>query len=132
MSTDHRANTAPVGHGSATSASPALVRAGEVSSEGLSARLGRWTHGDGTLAARLSRGIADLITGGELRPGDRLPAERTFAAASSVSRGTVVAAYADLAENGLVERRQGSGTRIAGNAAPASPGQRPGRGEART
>jgi DNA-binding transcriptional MocR family regulator len=130
MSTDHRANTAPVGHGSATSASPALVRAGEVSSEGLSARLGRWTHGDGTLAARLSRGIADLITGGELRPGDRLPAERTFAAASSVSRGTVVAAYADLAENGLVERRQGSGTRIAGNAAPASPGQRPGRGEA--
>lgn len=130
MSTDDRANVRPVDHRSTTDGSVALVRAGEVSSEGLSARLGRWTHGDGTLATRLSHGIAGLIVGGELRPGDRLPAERTFAAASSVSRGTVVAAYADLAENGLVERRQGSGTRIAGNAAPASPGQRPGRGEA--
>ncbi|MFJ2369060.1 PLP-dependent aminotransferase family protein [Microbacterium sp. NPDC087665] len=107
-----------------------LVRAGEVSSEGLSARLGRWTHGDGTLAARLSRGIADLIADGELRPGDRLPAERALAAASMVSRGTVVSAYADLAENGLVERRQGSGTRIAGVGAPVASRQRPGRGEA--
>lgn len=130
MSTDHRANTAPVDHGSATSAASTLVRAGEVSSEGLSARLGRWTHGDGTLATRLSQGIAGLIAGGELRPGDRLPAERTLAAASSVSRGTVVAAYADLAENGLVERRQGSGTRIAGSATPAASSLRPGRGEA--
>ncbi|WEK61079.1 MAG: PLP-dependent aminotransferase family protein [Candidatus Microbacterium colombiense] len=117
-------------HGSATSAASTLVRAGEVSSEGLSARLGRWTHGDGTLATRLSQGIAGLIAGGELRPGDRLPAERTLAAASSVSRGTVVAAYADLAENGLVERRQGSGTRIAGSATPAASSLRPGRGEA--
>ncbi len=130
MTTDDRANVAPVDHGSATNAPPTLVRSGEVSSEGLSARLGRWTHGDGTLAARLSRGIADLIAGGELRPGDRLPAERALAAASSVSRGTVVAAYTDLAENGLVERRQGSGTRIAGTAAPTSSAQRPGRGEA--
>ena len=42
-------------------------------------RLGRWAHGDGALAARLSRGIADLIAGGELRPGDRLSAERAYA-----------------------------------------------------
>ncbi|MCK2034650.1 PLP-dependent aminotransferase family protein [Microbacterium sp. SSW1-49] len=130
MSTDGRANVRPVDHRSTTDGSVVLVRAGEVTSEGLSVRLGRWTHGDGTLAARLSRGIADLIAGGELRPGDRLPAERALAAASSVSRGTVVAAYAELAENGLVERRQGSGTRIAGTTGPASSAQRPGRGEA--
>ena len=107
-----------------------LVRAGAVSSTALAARLGRWTHGDGTLAARLSRGIAALIAGGELRPGDRLPAERALAAAGAVSRGTVVAAYADLADGGLVERRQGSGTRIAGAAASAPSPSRPGRGEA--
>lgn len=130
MSIDHRANAAPVDHGSDTGASTVLVRAGEVSSEGLSGRLGRWTHGDGTLAGRLARGIAGLIETGELRPGDRLPAERALAAASSVSRGTVVAAYADLAESGLVERRQGSGTRIAGAAASVAPVHRPGRGEA--
>jgi DNA-binding transcriptional MocR family regulator len=130
MSIDHRANPAPVDHGSDKGASTALVRAGEVSSEGLSGRLGRWTHGDGTLAGRLARGIAGLIGTGELRPGDRLPAERALAAASSVSRGTVVAAYAELAESGLVERRQGSGTRIAGAAASVAPVQRPGRGEA--
>jgi DNA-binding transcriptional MocR family regulator len=48
-----------------------------------------------------------------------------------VSRGTVVAAYADLAERGVVERRQGSGTRVAGAAVPALASvQRPGRGEA--
>ncbi|WP_435747794.1 PLP-dependent aminotransferase family protein [Microbacterium sp. PMB16] len=101
-----------------------------MSSEALAARLGRWTHGDGTLAGRLARGIAGLVETGELRPGDRLPAERALATAGSVSRGTVVAAYADLAESGLVERRQGSGTRIAGSVASVPPAQRPGRGEA--
>ncbi|WP_231587693.1 PLP-dependent aminotransferase family protein [Microbacterium oxydans] len=130
MSTDHRANSVPVDHGSATNGATMLVRSGEVSSDGLSIRLGRWTYGDGTLAARLSRGIADLIAGGELRPGDRLPAERALAGASSVSRGTVVAAYADLAERGLVDRRQGSGTRVAGAPAPSVSASRPGRGEA--
>lgn len=130
MGTDDRANARPVDHGSATDASSTLVRAGEVSSAALSARLGRWTHGDGTLAARLARGVEALIASGELRPGDRLPAERALAAASSVSRGTVVTAYADLAERGLVERRQGSGTRIAGTAASVVPSPRPGRGEA--
>ncbi|HWS51334.1 MAG TPA: PLP-dependent aminotransferase family protein, partial [Microbacterium sp.] len=106
-----------------------LVRAGQVSSQGLAARLGRWTHGDGTLALRLAHGIAGLIESGELRAGDRLPAERTLAAAGSVSRGTVVAAYASLAEAGLVERRQGSGTRIAGNPASAPSSLRADRGE---
>lgn len=131
MSIADRANDRPMAHRSADQGT-ALVRSGEVSAGGLAARLGRWTQGEGTLAARLSQGIAALIAGGELRATDRLPAERAFAAASAVSRGTVVAAYADLAERGLVERRQGSGTRVAG--AAAAPGitssQRPGRGEA--
>lgn len=141
MSTQHRANALPVDQGSATvdstrvpaappvaTAEP-LVQAGEASAAGLAARLGRWTHGDGTLALRLSRALAALIAGGELRAGDRLPAERALATVVSVSRGTVVSAYAALAEQGLVERRQGSGTRVSG-AAPGAPVARPGRGEA--
>ena len=130
MSIIDRANDRPVAQRSAGGVAP-LVRSGEVSAEVLAARLGRWTQGEGTLAARLSDGVAALISGGELRAGDRLPAERGFAAASAVSRGTVVAAYADLAERGLVDRRQGSGTRVAGVATPAiASAQRPGRGEA--
>lgn len=87
---------------------------GTVSPELLAARLGRWSHGEGTLVVGLARGISTLIENGELRPGDRLPAERALAAAASVSRGTVVAAYGLLGEGGIVERRQGSGTRVAG------------------
>ncbi len=128
MDTMNRANGGPLDQRSVTS--PTSVHSGDVSSEALAARLGRWTRGDGTLARRLARGIEALIATGELRPGDRLPPERALAAAGSVSRGTVVAAYADLADGGLVERRQGSGTRIAGATASVSPLQRPGRGEA--
>ncbi|UYO97431.1 PLP-dependent aminotransferase family protein [Microbacterium sp. M28] len=117
MTTEDRANPRLVDH-----------RTAIVDSTALAARLGRWAQGDGTLSARLAHGIRALVATGELRPGDRLPAERTLAAATSVSRGTVVAAYADLAERGNVERRQGSGTRIAGTLV-SQPG-RAGRGEA--
>lgn len=127
MSSEGSANSRPVDQ---RSAEEPLVRGGDVSAERLAARLGRWTQGDGTLAARLAQGIGGLIGGGELRTGDRLPAERALAAAASVSRGTVVAAYADLAESGLVERRQGSGTRVAGSGGSVAPLTRPGRGEA--
>lgn len=105
-----------------------------VDSSVLAARLGRWAQGDGTLAARLADGIQGLIDTGELRSGDRLPAERTLATGISVARGTVVAAYSELAARGAVERRQGSGTRVAGSLAAAGAGAaasaRPGRGEA--
>lgn len=117
MSLIDRANLRPVAHASAS-----------VPADRLAARLGRWSHGDGTLSGRLADALAALVQNGELRPGDRLPAERALAAAASVSRGTVVAAYAELAERGLVERRQGSGTRVAGTAAPSA--ARHGRGEA--
>ncbi|WP_353113169.1 PLP-dependent aminotransferase family protein [Microbacterium sp.] len=118
MSVDDRANQRLVDHRTAT-----------VDSAALAARLGRWAHGDGTLAERLARGIRAMIDTGELRPGDRLPAERALAAETTVSRGTVVSAYAALAEGGAVERRQGSGTRIAGTPVSAA-GRRGGRGEA--
>ncbi|MGG1910093.1 PLP-dependent aminotransferase family protein [Microbacterium sp. NRRL B-14842] len=107
-----------------------LVQGGEVSAAALAARLGRWAHGDGTLSTRLAAGIAALIGSGELRPADRLPAERALAAVVAVSRGTVVSAYASLAEqvSWSADRAVGRGCR--GRGRRPRPDRRPGRGEA--
>ncbi|QOC28309.1 winged helix-turn-helix transcriptional regulator [Microbacterium hominis] len=98
-------------------------RTAVVSPAALAARLGRWVDSDGSLTASLAAALRALVSSGELRPGDRLPSERALAAAVAVSRGTVVAAYAALADSGVLERRQGSGTRVAG-AAIALPARR--------
>ncbi|MGN6218967.1 MAG: PLP-dependent aminotransferase family protein [Microbacterium sp.] len=122
MTTIDRANERLVDH--------RVALGGTVEASRLVSRLGRWAHGEGTLTVRLAQAIAALVEGGELRPGDRLPPERGLATAISVSRGTVVAAYALLAEDELVERRQGSGTRIAGHLGAALPArERTARGE---
>lgn len=78
----------------------------------LAGRLGPWSSGSGALYVQLAAGVAGLIDGGVLRNGDRLPAERTLAEALSVSRGTVVAAYDRLRDEGQVSRVQGSGTTV--------------------
>ncbi len=56
--------------------------------------------------------VRTLIARGELRPGDRLPAERDLAAQLSVSRPTVRAGLRGLAAMGVIESRHGSGTYI--------------------
>ncbi|SDS14129.1 aminotransferase-like domain-containing protein [Microlunatus soli] len=88
----------------------------------------------GPLYLRLASGIVDLVGRGELLPGCRLPSERLLAEQALVSRTTVVAAYRHLQDAGVVERREGSGTRIA--APEVGPGRetvtasRPGAGRA--
>src|SRR3954468_1855172 len=57
--------------------------------------------------------LAARICGGELRVGDRLPAERDLAEELSVSRGTIRQALDALATRGLVERGVGRGTFVA-------------------
>lgn len=70
-----------------------------------------WSElGHGTLAQRLARALRDAIAHGTLADGDRLPAERTLAAALAVSRATVTTALDDLRSEGLVVSRQGSGS----------------------
>lgn len=54
-----------------------------------------------------------LILDGVLRPGDRLPAERTLAQELDVSRPVLRDALADLEAEGLVVARPGEGTFIA-------------------
>jgi GntR family transcriptional repressor for pyruvate dehydrogenase complex len=57
-----------------------------------------------------------LIARGELRPGDRLPAERDLAIELKVSRPTIRAGLRALAAMGVIVSRHGSGTYI-----PAGP-----------
>ncbi|MDI2124831.1 PLP-dependent aminotransferase family protein [Yinghuangia seranimata] len=84
---------------------------------GLIDLLGDWSAGEGPLYRRLSGALARAVRVGDLRAGDRLPAERRLADALSVSRATVVAAYDALRGAGLAEARQGSGTRVSDAAA---------------
>lgn len=67
----------------------------------------------GPLHLQLSDGLRDLIDYGELPPDALLPPERALAEALSMSRTTVVTAYRTLCEAGRLERKQGSGTRVA-------------------
>jgi GntR family transcriptional regulator/MocR family aminotransferase len=53
--------------------------------------------------------LRDLILGGVVPPGARLPSIRGLAAALGVSRNTVIAALDQLAAEGLAQSRQGSG-----------------------
>lgn len=83
---------------------------------GLVERLGRWSSGRGPLYVLLAARMRTLIDQGELPPGARLPPDRALASALAVGRNTVVAAYDQLAVEGRIVRRQGSGTRVAGSA----------------
>lgn len=77
-------------------------------------RLGRWSSGRGPLYVLLAARLRALIDEGELSPGTLLPPDRVLASALAVGRSTVVAAYERLTVEGRIVRRQGSGTRVAG------------------
>ncbi|MEU0806050.1 GntR family transcriptional regulator [Streptomyces sp. NPDC005970] len=56
--------------------------------------------------------IRDQILRGDLRPGDEVPSERQLAADWNVSRPTAARSLQALSHQGLVEKRQGSGTYV--------------------
>ncbi len=58
----------------------------------------------------LSTAVAGLLLDGRLAPGIRLPSERELAVALRISRSTATAAYEQLARDGLLARRRGSGS----------------------
>jgi len=84
--------------------------------------LGQWSAGDGPLYRQLADQVMGLIHDGSLRAGQQLPPERALADALSVSRGTVVRAFDELASAGAVVRVQGSGTTVAGRRVAAGVG----------
>jgi DNA-binding transcriptional MocR family regulator len=55
-----------------------------------------------------------LVHGGDLRPGDRIPATRELAMQLGVHRTTVANAYAELEADGLIRGHVGRGTFICG------------------
>jgi GntR family transcriptional regulator len=62
------------------------------------------------VAAQIRQAIAD----GEAIPGDRLPPARHLAAVMGVNTNTVLRAVRLLRDEGLLELRQGHGTRVVG------------------
>jgi DNA-binding transcriptional MocR family regulator len=104
------------------STSGKVARSGEL--RRLVGTLGDWAVGPGSLFRQLARSLSTAIESGALAEGVRLPSERALSAALFVSRGTAIAAYDQLVANGLVERRAGSGTYVAG---PDAFGLPPGR-----
>ena len=56
--------------------------------------------------------LRSAILAGRLQPGGRLPATRDLAREYGLSRGTIVAAFEQLASEGYVEGKTGSGTYV--------------------
>src|SRR5436190_6570526 len=61
--------------------------------------------GRGSLSAQLERQLRDAVRVGRLRPGTPLPSTRALAAELGISRGLVVAAYAQLGAEGYLQPR---------------------------
>lgn len=56
--------------------------------------------------------IRAMVSGGRLKPGDRLPSVRQMAADLEVNMMTVSKAYARLEADGVLERERGLGMRV--------------------
>jgi DNA-binding transcriptional MocR family regulator len=95
---------------------------------GVSSALGDWRSGEGPAYQRLAGALRTAIERGDYPLGARLPAERALAKALRVSRTTVVGAYDQLRQDGWVESRQGSGSRVRRGGSRPRPSER----EART
>ena len=65
---------------------------------------------NGTSSEEVISQLREMIHGGELRAGDRLPPERDLAKLLGVSRPTLRAAIRSLAAVGVLQSRQGAGT----------------------
>ncbi|MEY2580900.1 MAG: hypothetical protein QOE09_749 [Ilumatobacteraceae bacterium] len=77
-----------------------------------------WRNHEGPLHQRLAVAVASLIDARLLRPGDRLPSERTLARRLAISRTTAAAAYDLLRQRGELHSVRGSGTTVTGNRTP--------------
>ncbi|MGQ9501391.1 MAG: GntR family transcriptional regulator [Anaerolineae bacterium] len=70
---------------------------------------------------QLREQIRFLILNGELAPGSRLPPARQLAGFLHINRNTVQRAYRELAQEGLVECRQGRGCVVTAHMQPLVP-----------
>jgi DNA-binding transcriptional MocR family regulator len=68
------------------------------------------------LYRQLYEQMREAILAGTLPESTRLPPERTMSERLGVNRSTIVHAYRELAADGLIDQRVGSGSRVAGRA----------------
>jgi len=68
----------------------------------------------GSLQQGVYEFLRDAIVSGVVEAGANLPSTRSLATEWGVSRNTILAAYEQLAIEGLVISRRGSGTRVRG------------------
>ena len=66
------------------------------------------------VGTQLAWRLRELVSARTLRPGDRLPSVREFAAAAGVNVNTVRSVYGRLEHEGLVRSEQGRGTFVSG------------------
>ncbi len=64
------------------------------------------------LYRQIYEGLRESILAGTLPESTRLPPERTLAERLDVNRSTIVHAYRELAADGLIEQKVGSGSRV--------------------
>ena len=67
---------------------------------------------DTAIFAQIAASVRADIGAGRLRVGDRLPAARDVAGAAGVNLHTVLRAYQDLRDEGLVDMRRGRGATV--------------------
>jgi GntR family transcriptional regulator/MocR family aminotransferase len=65
------------------------------------------------IQSQIARQVRSLVLSGRLKPQTRLPSTRALSDELGVARATVVEAYEQLASEGYLETRSGSGTRVA-------------------
>ncbi|MEU1970069.1 GntR family transcriptional regulator [Microbacterium sp. NPDC019599] len=73
---------------------------------------------DAAIFAQIAASVRADLAAGRLGPGDRLPTARDVARALGVNLHTVLRAYQDLRDEGLVDMRRGRGATVTDAAAP--------------
>lgn len=86
------------------------LKPGRIGTLRLVEMLGEWWSGTGPLYRQLADALKTCVDHGDIRPGTKLPSERTLASTLAVSRTTVVAAFEELKRVGYLDSSPGSGT----------------------
>jgi molybdate-binding protein/DNA-binding transcriptional regulator YhcF (GntR family) len=77
----------------------------------------RLSGSDGSpIFAQIANDLRQKVATGHLQPGERLPTVRQLAESLGISPGTVVKAYHQLEQDGVIQSRRGGGTAVVGRA----------------